>query len=324
MSEGRELKKSVALLDVLIQLIQLDEGQYVSSRELAKNLGVSRRTVFRYINDLIYVEGVSIDVDKRKGYRISVGEKLLEKLRSLSRNLYKTILLASVPSPIYSKIQKQIPHDIKNELKMIENIISNEDIISADFEKVSNLIYSTMKRYKVKTKYLSLNDLTVKERTIHPYKLFIRDGQLYCIAFCEMRKDVRTFRVDRFVEVTVTNEVFKIPSNFSAKEYLDKTIHTFVENEKPIKVKAWISDKLKTYLKYSPRMKSQRIYSENGNNFVEFEVLSVMDFMIWAFSWMDDIRVLEPPEVVEEMIETYQRILSMYSPDFLKNKVREW
>ncbi|MCX8096373.1 MAG: WYL domain-containing protein, partial [Spirochaetes bacterium] len=160
----------------------------------------------------------------------------------------------------------------------------------------------------------------VKERIIHPYKIFVRYGQLYCIAFCEMRKDVRTFRVDRFVEVSKTNEKFKIQKNFSVNEYFENTIHTFVESGNPITIKAWVSNKLKTYLQYSPITKSQRIYSENGNHFVEFEVLSVKDFMIWAFSWMDDIRVVEPPEVVEKMKEAYQKILSMYSPEFLRNE----
>ena len=72
----------------------------------------------------------------------------------------------------------------------------------------------------VKTLYNSRSSQQVQERLIDPYYLIFRQSRLYLIGYCHLRKEIRTFRLSRFVEVNLTSESFEM-GDFSLKSYLN-------------------------------------------------------------------------------------------------------
>ena len=88
----------------------------------------------------------------------------------------------------------------------------NSDFLRTDNE-VKEKMYIVMKeaianKNKVKIKYKSVNS-RITERIIHPAELFLYIDKWYIAAFCELRNEIRLFKLDDIKEYHVLNEVYK-------------------------------------------------------------------------------------------------------------------
>ena len=92
---------------------------------------------------------------------------------------------------------------------------------NSNFLKIENEVkekmYLVMKRAianknKVKIKYKSVNS-GITERIIHPAELFIYLDKWYIAAFCELRNEIRLFKLDNIIEYEIL-----------AEKYIDKNI----------------------------------------------------------------------------------------------------
>ncbi|MDQ3270940.1 MAG: WYL domain-containing protein, partial [Pseudomonadota bacterium] len=69
-------------------------------------------------------------------------------------------------------------------------------------------------------------DGSVTERDMDPYGLAFRGGRWYVAGWCHLRKDLRSFRLDRVLQVQALNAVFTPPADFNAVQYLALGIAT--------------------------------------------------------------------------------------------------
>ena len=88
----------------------------------------------------------------------------------------------------------------------------NSDFLRTDNE-VKEKMYIVMKeaianKNKVKIKYKSVNS-RITERIIHPAELFLYIDKWYIAAFCELRNEIRLFKLDDIKGYHVLNEVYK-------------------------------------------------------------------------------------------------------------------
>lgn len=78
--------------------------------------------------------------------------------------------------------------------------------------EVKEKMYLIMKKAianknKVKIKYKSVNS-GITERIIHPAELFIYIDKWYIAAFCELRNEIRLFRLDDIIEYKILAEKY--------------------------------------------------------------------------------------------------------------------
>ena len=87
---------------------------------------------------------------------------------------------------------------------------------NSNFLKIKNEVkekmYLVMKKAianknKVKIKYKSVNS-GITERIIHPAELFIYIDKWYIAAFCELRNEIRLFKLDDIIEYEVLTEKY--------------------------------------------------------------------------------------------------------------------
>ena len=76
------------------------------------------------------------------------------------------------------------------------------------------------KQIKIKIEYRS-NDNIVRERTIHPYKLYMYNNGWFVLAFCEKAKDFRYFKLNRIIKYTALRDKFRRLLSYNEKEWLD-------------------------------------------------------------------------------------------------------
>ena len=67
--------------------------------------------------------------------------------------------------------------------------------------------------------YESFTSRQITHRKIDPYQLCYFQGGLYVIAYDHLRSDMRTFALERFVRVELTNETFEVRKDFDYEAY---------------------------------------------------------------------------------------------------------
>lgn len=69
-------------------------------------------------------------------------------------------------------------------------------------------------------------------RKLHPYGLIVKQGEWYLAAYCERAGEVRTFKCERFTAVTLLEETYAIPEQFSLQEYWRQAEQAFVQTSR--------------------------------------------------------------------------------------------
>ena len=93
------------------------------------------------------------------------------------------------------------------------------------------------KRIALKIQYRS-NDNVVRERVIHPYKLYMYNNAWFTLAYCEMAKDLRYFKLNRITAFELTKRNFDyIYSYREGSEW-----HEWLDEKSMKKVPDWSGD----------------------------------------------------------------------------------
>ncbi len=77
-------------------------------------------------------------------------------------------------------------------------------------------------RRRIRIRYRSRSQPEPAPRVLDPYKLVSRWGWQYCIGYRHLRQGVRTFRLDRILDLEVLEQTFAEPVDFNLQEYLAK------------------------------------------------------------------------------------------------------
>ena len=194
--------------NALNMLEYLSSGKKYSIQELSEKLEVSPRMVRVYKNEIekagIYIDTImgpyggyvlnqSIRVPKRKF--IKEDYQLIDKCINLTTNKDDKEKLNLLKDKI-----RGIYIGSKNEKR--ELILNDENL-----NKYNILVRGIKEKQKVKILYYSYGKGEI-ERVIHPQEMFLFNNDWYCIAFCELRCDMRHFDLKRIRKIELLKEKF--------------------------------------------------------------------------------------------------------------------
>jgi len=98
-------------------------------------------------------------------------------------------------------------------------------------DRFSLLEAATRNRKRVKLKYQSASTGYVQTRDVFPYGMFYREGSWLLVGHCHLRKDVRSFRLDRIVDLQIAprpkSPDFERPDEFDVRAYANRSPWTF-------------------------------------------------------------------------------------------------
>jgi proteasome accessory factor B len=98
-------------------------------------------------------------------------------------------------------------------------------------DRFADLETATRNRKRVTLKYQDAATGMVTNRDVDPYALVYREKAWLLVGYCHLRKDLRSFRVDRVLSVTVAPKPkspdFERPANFDARAYANRSPWTF-------------------------------------------------------------------------------------------------
>lgn len=218
---------------VLSVLEMLQASGQLSGHDLAARLEVDVRTVRRYITTLQDMGiPVEAEIGRYGGYALRPGFKLPPLMFNddevvvlvfgllMARQSGLSEAGMAVESAL-AKIERVLPVALRERLRALQDIVWLDDdiddiLVEADF--VSTLSLASQQRRQVRLEYQSPDDLT--ERVFDPYSVIYHNGHWYTVGYCHLRRDLRTFRLDRIEAVSLLDTSFMPPPDFDALAYM--------------------------------------------------------------------------------------------------------
>lgn len=204
------MSKTRRLFD-LIQILRRHRYP-VSGKQLAEELNVSLRTVYRDIAAL-QEQGASIEGEPGLGYLLRPGfmlpplmfsEEEIEALvlgsRWVARRTDKKLRHAA--TNVLAKISAVLPEDLRQQLEFSGLLIGPvKTVIEHDDEKEALIRHAIRKEYKLQMTYVDEKG-EESQRIIWPLALGFFEEIHVIVAWCELRSDFRHFRTDRIIQLT--------------------------------------------------------------------------------------------------------------------------
>lgn len=125
-----------------------------------------------------------------------------------------------------AKTERVMPQKLLNQVRGVQEAITLN--VSAHGAQAVNEIVVTLsaaaqERIQVYLKYRSWNGEDT-EREFDPYGIVFNDGYWYISGYCHLRKGLRTFRLDRVVDVDMREQTFERPKDFDTLEHVLRSI----------------------------------------------------------------------------------------------------
>lgn len=205
--------------DRLFQIVQLIRGRRLTTAEfLAERLEVSVRTVYRDVAAL-QMQGVPIDGEAGVGYRMKAGfdlpplmfskdeaQALVAAVRLSQPQLDEG--LADEAEGALGKILAVLTPAARASAESLAVFAPQTGLDAATRQRLARLREATENRNKLSLHYQDLSEQT-SERMVRPLACLFW-GQVWTLAaWCELREDFRSFRVDRIRSLRVLDERFR-------------------------------------------------------------------------------------------------------------------
>ncbi|MDI4635697.1 YafY family transcriptional regulator [Pelomonas sp. V22] len=226
---------------VLALLEILQSQRQATGPELAARLGVEPRTVRRYVGHLLDL-GVPVETLRGRdgGYALAAGHKLPplmfspEEALALAMGLRaaRELGLAGILPAISSsqaKLERVLPVPVRKRIGDIDAVVALDltrpaPVAGAGIELLA-LSAAARACQRVRIAYLDAAQLAT-ERDFDCYGLAYRGGAWYAVGHCHLRRDLRSFRLDRVQSVEALPASFGRPEGFDVLAWLRESIAT--------------------------------------------------------------------------------------------------
>ena len=203
--------------DRLFQIIQIlrRSTRAVTAAALAEELEVSKRTVYRDINDLVG-QRVPIEGEAGLGYLLAVGYDM-PPLMLGPDELEAVVLgaqwvsdhsdraLANAARDVVAKIAAVVPERLRPFI--VEPSVGAKPTIEEPEERVDTSMLRSAIRNGVKLRLRYRSEAGEEtERTVWPVILGYAETSRLLVAWCELRQSFRHFRTDRIIEAEMLDE----------------------------------------------------------------------------------------------------------------------
>ena len=216
--------------DRLFRIVQmLRSGRLKTARALAERLQVSERTIYRDVRDL-QLAGQPIEGEAGVGYTLR-REFDLPPLMFTSEELTALVLGArlvkawggaesvAAASAALARIEAVLPPALAERLDSIMLYAPGFKLPQAPRKLLDKLHAACLSCNAMEFAYERL-DGEGSSRVVRPLALYFWGGVWTLVAWCELRKDFRSFRVDRIVDCRMLERVFEQKRGQRLSDYL--------------------------------------------------------------------------------------------------------
>lgn len=296
------------LFQIVFLLLSHDN---ITAKQLAEELGVSTRTIYRDIN-ILSIAGIPITSQKGYGGGLSLLQGfLLDKsyfTQAEQRNIIQALqILKSSNYPDADKSLNKIAGLFSHHLqsKWLDIDFSYWGSPEKERNNITALERGIINKYVITFTYFNA-ELTITNQTVEPLKLIFKSHAWYLVAYSQQKHDIRTYKMSRIREIQITNQLFdrELPEKFSITPTYKEEYNT------PI-FKLHFSEKI-----------AYKVYDEFQDKYIKkldngtLEVIFRYQLSDWTFLYLlsfgEYVEIIEPIAAREILKEKAKKILSLY------------
>lgn len=243
--------KNMSKADNMLSILWLlKTGKRMTAKQLAEALEINIRTVYRYI-DALCASGVPIISDAGHNGGYSLLHQFNEAPLLFDLNEQKALIHAAVfaqeagypfGADLNRAISKLKRYTNEEQRDAIDRHVMGFDVI---LPPADPSLESTLQELEVCVangqtlfiEYQKNYQTQYQTRHIDPYGLVHWKTNWYIVAYCHLRSDIRSFRVDRIHSLNRMDSTFQRPADFSARHFFLTNLLPETDNhEKPISI----------------------------------------------------------------------------------------
>lgn len=236
--------------NMLAILWLLRSGKRLTAGQLAEALEINVRTVYRYI-DALCASGVPIIADAGHHGGYTLLQPFTDAPLLFDLNEQKALIHAAA---FAQEAGYPFSEDLKRAIAKLKRYANDEQRgamerhskgVEVILPPANPLLESILKELELSAangqtlciEYQKSYQTDHRSRQIDPYGLVHWKANWYLVAFCHLRGDIRSFRVDRILSINRTDSTFERPTTFSARQFfLANLLPESDKQENPIHV----------------------------------------------------------------------------------------
>ncbi|WP_054942534.1 helix-turn-helix transcriptional regulator [Paenibacillus ihuae] len=309
---------------MLAIVLELQRGKMLRAEDLAATFETSVRTIYRDIQALSEA-GVSVVGAPGQGYTLMEGYFLPPVSFTVEEAV--TLLIGtdfieqwfdshygSKSRTSRRKIEAILPEPVRSEAVRIRKsfrlLATAEDagriLERAYLETIRRAIAEERKvsfRYAKRVAEADGNRRSM--RTVAPYGLVLHQGAWVLTGWCELRQDIRHFRLSRMTELMELEAGFKLPADFNLEAYKPP-------DERNILVRILVQPDMADKVKESNNYYLETIEDHPEGLLMTFRVRQPEELLQYVLSWGGGVVVLEPESFRQRMRNELENMLKRY------------
>ena len=313
---------------ILQMLLSSREG--LSAAELAARLGYSVRSVYRDLQAL-ELAGFPLFASREgrrsrwalvEGFRHSTSIPFTaEELMALE---FSGRLLVPLEGSVFergweaalAKIRAGLPEAALEFVERLRGSFTSQPGPVRDYGRCAAVLEVLQRavgeRRRVEMEYESLASGRSRRR-VDPYGIFHHQGALYLVAYCHLRRAVRTFLLDRVRLAVETGEGFAVAEGFDLEGYLAGAFGVF--RGEPVEIDLRFRGLAARYVRERVWHPSQRLQEEPGGVRLVLRVPLSAEVERFVLSWGAGCEVLRPGRLRRAVERALRRAAAFYRAD---------
>ena len=278
---------------------KLNAQEKITKKALAKEYGVTQRTIQKDINErlsgffpIIYENGYyrykdGFDLKKLRNAEDII---ILEMLKSISKSFGASFgtKATRMLDKIYNEdenfiLSKMVIEDLGTHLEMVKSLQQ-----AINDNKIIKFYYK-------------------KPRVIEPYKITIFEGFWYLYARDRGDRRFKTFYVKDIKNLSVSNDRFEIDKN--KIEILKNAVNIWFEpDSKPFEVTFYADKSIAKYFFRKSFFNSQKILEQYSDGSIKFSIQATSKKAVLheVKKWLPDLYILSPQSLKKEFVSMLQ------------------
>jgi proteasome accessory factor BC len=208
-------------------------------------------------------------------------------------------------------------------------------------QRLAKVETAISRRKTIEFDYYSIERDQRSKRKVDPYHLLFQSGQFYLMAYSHERKDMRVFRLSRIRDkvsyATKAEHDFTTPEDFDPWSYAERADWQLGETAGTARI--WISDRISWLIERDfGRYGEMEKVSKSGGQWragsrrvpgagvvFKTEFAQPRQLTSWLLGLGENVKLLEPAELVEESAERLALILERHAdadPGFVAERAR--
>ena len=318
--------RTARLLRVL-QILRAAGETGIRAEEVGRRTGMSKRSAYR---DIKAIEGeLGMPLWSESGrWGVEAGA-FLPPLRLTLAEAMAVVLAARLMTRYadkydpdlagaFGKLEEVLPEGLRSHVERTLGELAERHLEPSFNRHVADLTRAWAERRVVQFKYLPANytggERDVREATVHPYLLepSLATHALYLIGFDETRGAIRTFKVERILDLSLLGRTFDAPEHGPLVRRL-RSAWDIIADQPETDVVLRFTPAVAARVQEATWHPTQQV-RPLADGAIEWraKVSGTVEIRLWILSWGDDVEVVAPAELRANIAATLDRARARY------------